>query len=424
MTTTNNTPKPNAGFGFVRLIFGILKAILPVVVLVGAYYIYTTMMATAPTPGRKHLERQARLVEIQAAEPYREAVQVAATGVVMPTAEVTLTPQVAGEVIEMDANLVPGGRFTKGDIMLRIDARDYDFAVQQRESEVTRARAALTLEQGNQDVALREYELLGQELTAADQALVFRKPQLETAKGELTAAEAMLRDARLDQERTTVEAPFDALVMSENVDLGSRLTTQSSIARLVGTDSFWVELSLPQGDLRWINLPTDETPGSPVTLRHPKVWGADASREGRVVRLLPDLSDEGRMARLLVEVSDPLALQPENAGQPRMLIGQYLEAVLTGKQLEDTVRVDREHLRDGDHVWVMNDANMLEVRTLDVLYRDRDAVLARTGIFPGERIVITDLATGTEGMPLRTAEETTASPAEMDAEPQANGDDT
>ncbi len=405
----------------VRALVFTLKAVLPILVLVGAYLIYQGMMATAPEATRKTPTRQARLVEVVQAEPFREAVIVEARGVVMPAHDVTLTPQVSGEIVEISKDLTPGGRFRAGDVLLRIDGRDYDFAVQQRESEVTRARAALTLEEGNQDVALREYELLGQELTEADQALVFRKPQLDTAKGDLAAAEAMLRDARLDQERTVVKAPFDALVVSENVDLGTRLTAQTSIARIVGTETFWIELSVPQSDLRWIVLPNAETPGSRVTLRHPKVWGPDATREGEIIRLLPDLSDEGRMARLLVAVDDPMALKPEHDGKPRMLIGQYLEAAISGKEVDGAVRVAREHLREGDHVWVMNDEGLLEVRSLAVLYRDREAVLAQSGVAPGERIVITDLATGTAGMPLRTADEAAV---DLDVEAKAEGRDT
>ena len=273
------------------------------------------------------------------------------------------------------------------------------------EGEVTRARATLTLEEGNQDVAQREYEVLGQELSEGDKTLVFRVPQLETAKASIASAEAMLNDARLDLERTTVSAPFDALVMSENVDLGSRLTTQSTIARLVGTDVYWVELAVSQADLRWVVLPEEGTEGSPVVLRQPKVWAKGAEREGRVIRLLPDLSDQGRMARLLVAVEDPLALLPENAGKPKLLIGQYLEASLEGREVDGAIYIDRVHLRDGDNVWVMNDENALEVRPLNVVYRGSDHVLAVTGVEAGERIVTTDLATGTQGMPLRTAED-------------------
>jgi RND family efflux transporter MFP subunit len=417
--------KPARTSSFGRVLGGILKTVLPLLVLAGAYLLFQGMMATAPEASRKSPERQARLVEVTPAMSQVDVIHIEARGVVRPALRVTLTPQVSGEVVAMSENLVPGGRFEAGDQVLKIDPRDYEYAVEQMESQVTRAQAELTLEEGNQDVAQREYEVLGQELSEADKVLVFRQPQLQTAQAEVAASEAMLRDARLDLERTEVKAPFDALVTMENVDLGSRLGTQTTIAELVGTDTYWVELSIPQSDLRWVVLPTDDAPGSKVYLRHPKVWGPDMTREGHVVRLLPDLSDQGKMARLLVAVDDPLALEAENAHLPKLLIGQYLEAEVIGREVDGAIHIAREHLREGDNIWIMNDAGELEVRPLEILYRGSDTVLASAGVEAGEHIVTTDLATGTAGMPLRTADERAPTAAvEPSTAPEPTGADS
>ena len=397
------TPNPPSALG--RIVLGFLKLALPVAVLVGAALLYQFMMATAPQAGRKPSKRQARLVEVVPAQLNAGEIRIAAKGVVKPALDVTLSPQVSGVVVEMNEGLVPGGRFNQGDTLLRIDAQDYGNVIRQIESEIIRARAAITLEEGNRDVALQEYEVLGEDLSAADKALVFRKPQMESAKADLASASARLKMAELDLQRTTVTAPFDALVVREDVDMGTRLSTQSAIARLVGTDSYWVEVSLAQSDLRWVNIPTTDAPGSLVTLQHPKAWGTGATRQGHVIRLLPDISEQGRMARLLVEVEDPLALNATNGDVPRLLIEQYLEAEIIGKRVEGAIRIAREHLRNGDYVWVMDSENTLEIRKLDIIYSATDAVLVRSGVVEGEHIVTTDLSMATEGMELRTAGE-------------------
>lgn len=402
MSESTGTNGPRRAPRPARILLGGLKVVLPLAVAAAALVTYRSMMATAPQATRNPPQRQARLVEVVPAKLFRDRIRINARGVVKPAFDVTLSPQVAGEVIELSEDLVPGGRFSEGDVLLRLDPRDYNYAVQERESEVTRARAGLTLEEGNQDVALREYELLGQELSDADKVLVFRQPQLETARGDLAAAEAMLRDARLDLERTSVVAPFDALVTTEYVDLGSSLSTQSTIARLVGTDTFWVELHIAQADLRWVILPTETTEGSQVTLRYPGVWAHNEFRTGRVIRLLPELSEKGSMARLLMAVDDPLALKPENSDLPPLLIGQSLASEVTGKTIDGAIRVAREFVRDGDRIWIMNEAGKLEIRALEILYREKDFFITTSGVEEGERIVATDMATATEGMPLRT----------------------
>ena len=240
-------------------------------------------MMTAPQPQRAPQQRQARLATTMA-DHTSQRLRVEAYRV--PAArEITLNPQVAGEIVEISSALVPGGHFDAGDLIVRIDPAGYELAAKMRQAELTQMEARRVLERANQDVARREYEVLGESLNDEEKSLVLREPQLAAAAADVAAARAMLEDAHLDLQRTTVTAPFDAQVVEKYVDRGTRLTTQTPLVRLVGTDVYWVELAVQQGDLPWIALPEGDAPGSPVVLRQPSVWGPDASREGRAIRL-------------------------------------------------------------------------------------------------------------------------------------------
>ena len=282
------------------------KIVPPVLVLTGAGVLAAYMIETEPRVERVQRDRLARLVEVVEVErtPYR--IQIEAHGTVRAAREVTLRSQVGGEVIEVSDRLVPGGRLAKGDLIVAIDPRDYELAVRQRESDLAKVRAELALEQGSQTIAQREFELLGENLTGQEKSLVLRQPQLATAKANVAAAEAALAEARLALERTRILAPFDALVLSESVDVGSRLSTQNDIAVLVGTGVYWVELAVPVSKLKWIDLPdASGSGGSTVRLMQDTVWGSADFREGKVINLLGDLGVSGRMAQLLVAVEDP-----------------------------------------------------------------------------------------------------------------------
>jgi RND family efflux transporter MFP subunit len=289
--------------------------------------------------------------------------------------------------------------------MLRLDPRDHELAVRQRESALARARAALQLEQGNQSIARQEFEVLGESIRDEDRDLVLRKPQLDSALAEVAAAEAALGEARLALARATLRAPFDALVRTRSVELGARVAPGTPVAILVDTSAYWVELSLPVSQLRFVSLPAAGAPGSPVKVFDPSAWGPGASRAGRVIRLLGDIEPEGRMARVLVEIPDPLALRPENAGKPALLVGSYVRGEIEGTALEGVVSLDRALLRDGDRVWVMNAKGELEIRPVEVAFRGSEHVLVSSGLAPGERIVVSELSAPVEGMPLRTAED-------------------
>jgi multidrug efflux pump subunit AcrA (membrane-fusion protein) len=262
-----------------------LRIVAPLLVLATALTAAAYLMETGPQAERKPKARQARLVEVTEVQLADHPTLIEAWGQVRPAREVTVRAQVAGKVIEVSPELVPGGRFAANEMILRIDPADYELAVRQRESQLAKMRSELQVEQGNQVIARREYEILNENLSAREKSLVLRQPQLNAIQADIAAAQAALDEARLALRRTTIEAPFDAIVINRNVDLGARVTTSTDLATLVGTEEYWVELVMPITHLRWIDIP--ETPGamgSRVRLYHESVWGPGVYRSGRVIR--------------------------------------------------------------------------------------------------------------------------------------------
>ncbi len=383
-----------------RSIRFLVRAGLPLVVLVAGGALAIALVETGPKAERKPPTRQARLVDVQSVRFSRQRTVMYAMGTVHPAREVELRPRVTGEIIAISDEFVPGGRFLKGETVLQIDPTDYELAVEQRESEVAEAQSTLALELGQQSIAKREYELLGETIADEDRALVLRQPQLESVRANLKTAQAALQQAKLNLDRTTVRAPFNAVVRTRGVNVGMQATTLTPLATLVGADQYWVEVTLPVDQLQWI-----EIPGSTVRVFNEAAWGEKRYREGRVIRLLSDLEEEGRMARLLVAVDDPLALKPERAGQPQLLLGDYVRAELAGIELDSVAAVNRRLFHEGDQVWVMNDKDELEIRPVAIAFRGRDQLFVSEGLRHGERLVTTDLPSPVEGMPLRTQDE-------------------
>jgi RND family efflux transporter MFP subunit len=384
-----------------RVLRALLQGALPIAVLAGAGAGVYALMASEPSTERTQQRREpARLVEtIQVSRGDHTAV-VQAWGEVVPADEVALAPRVGGEIVTVADALEPGGRIRKGQVVARIDQSDYEVALRQARTELAKAKAALRIERGNQKVAETEAELLDQELSAQERDLVLRQPQLRQAKADVEAARAAVEDAQLDLERTTMRAPFDAVVQSVSVDVGSQVSAGTTIAQLIATDRYFVELAVPAAKLRRIE-PRAGAPGSgsQVELANPSVWGAGRTRTGEVVRVRPDLSEQGRMARVLVEVTDPLDRDPP------MLVGSYLRGRIQGGRLDQVVALDRAHLREDDSVWVMTAADRLEIRAVEIAYRGPRRVYVSVGLSGGERVVTSEIATPTDGMKLRTRDD-------------------
>lgn len=365
------------------------------------------VFATEPTAtrGPDTARDTAMLVDVTQAERGDYRPTITAMGHVRAARELTLRPRVSGRIIERAPGFTPGGMVDEGGMLVRIDPADYKASRQQRRSELQQARSDLEIEKGRQNVAEQEFELLGEELEGSNKALVLRQPQLEQARAAVASAEAALRQARLNLERTGVTAPFDARVLSREISVGTQVSAGEALGRLVGVDKYWVEATLPQSKLRWLRFDerSGET-GAPVTIRNENAWPEGQHRKGRLKRLVGELNETTRLARVLIRVDDPLALAPDAGDKPSLLIGSFLNTRIEGRTLEDVVRLNRNHIRRNDTVWVMEDG-ALAIREAAIAFRDERYAYITRGVESGESVVTSDLATVVEGAELRTDED-------------------
>ena len=408
-----------------RVLRAVAMYLLPVVVIVGGGIGAVRLYQTGPKARQRPPQARDTLVQVATVSRTSANATVHVMGTVVAAQEVTLQPRVSGEVIKLSPEFVPGGRFKAGEFILQIDPKDYELTVEKTRSQVAQAQYELKMEQGAQEIARHEWELLGVEETATEQdrELALRKPHLIKANAALAAANAAVREAKLDLERTTIIAPFNAIVTTESVDVGAQVTQQTQLGTLVGTDEYWVRAAVPVDQLGWIRFPgRDGKGGSTAAIRQQLATDLHNEWTGRVVRLMGDLEPEGRMARVLISVRDPLRLgSGDEAGLP-LLIGSYVSVAIEGREVKDVIPLPRTALRDGDSVWLMNDGNKLEIANVSVVWRDRDTVWVREGIEPGQRLVVSDLPAPVEGMGLTLGGDSTADTAEHELAYQAGED--
>ena len=372
-----------------------------VILLVGAV-LTILIFNTEPTASQSGASVEtAMLVDVVEVERGNYTPIIRATGTVEPSQDIMLSPRVEGEIMELSENFTPGGYVEKGDVLLQIDPSDYRNALLQRRSELRSAEANLAIEMGQQNVAQQDYELLDDSLSTESKALVLREPQLNTARAMVESAEAAVQQAELNLERTTIRAPFDAYILSRMANVGSQVSPGDQLGRLVGLDTYWVSAMVPLASLRWIDVPENGVTGSDVAIRNRTSWDPGEQRTGRIFRLVGALEDQTRMASLLISVDDPLSYRSENSDQPRLMIGSFVESNIRANELEGVVRLSRDYVRQNDTAWVMEESR-LQIRDLEVLFRDADYAYVTSGLEDGDQVVTTTLSTVVEGSRLRT----------------------
>jgi RND family efflux transporter MFP subunit len=377
------------------------KTVVPLAIVAAGVGFLKYQVDNRPQAERRKPERQARLVTTLTVQKESSTAIVPGMGTVAASREIILTPEITGVITSIDPSVIPGGLVRAGQLLYQVDSRDYQAIVKQRQSELAKAQLEFKLETGNQTVARQEFDLLEDIVLEDDTELVLRKPQLVSARQALQAAQAALEKAKLDVERCSVRAPFNAIIKARHADLGARVSTTTALAELTGTDEYWIEVMVPVSQLSWVDIPrSEDQKGSAARVYNPSAWGEGVYRQGRVIRLLGQLEEKGLLARLLVAVEDPLHLHQADALEP-LLIGSYVRVEIVGRLIRDTIALPRAFVRNGNTVWVMNDQNTLEIRPVRIAFSNRETVYITEGIEDNNLVVTTLLSAAVDGMPLR-----------------------
>jgi RND family efflux transporter MFP subunit len=336
-------------------------------------------------------------------DTFRPTIQ--AMGTVKPAQDIILSPRVSGEITGRSSSFIPGGYVEKGEMLLQIDPSDYENALELRESELRQAESDLEIEMGRQNVARQDYQLLDENLSKENKALVLREPQLKAARSRVEAARASVDQAQLDLQRTTLRAPFDAHILTRNVNIGSQVAPGDNLGRLVGRDTYWVEATVPLSKLQWLNFPDDGSRGSEVRIKNRTAWPEEAYRKGYLYKLVGTLEERTRMARVLVSVPDPLAYEADTAGLHPLMLGTYVETNILAGKIEDVIRLKRDYIRKNETVWVMENKK-LRISDVEIIFRDARYAYIIKGLSEDAQVVTTNLTTVADGAPLRLASDT------------------
>ena len=85
------------------------------------------------------------------------------------------------------------------------------------------------------------------------------------------------------------------------------------------------------------------------------------------------------------------------------MIGTFVEVQIPAKELVGVVRLDRDHLRKGNTVWVMEDEK-LSIKEVSVLFQDDVYAYVNEGLDDNSQVITTNLSTVVEGAAVRTEE--------------------
>ena len=375
-----------------------LKAAAPVVVLAFGFGVVQMMAAAKPAPEKK--EEEQRLVSLLYSEAREESVHlaVATQGEVRPHTEIDLTPQVEGRIVAISDSFAEGAGFEPGETLIQLDDADYRLALARAEAGVAQAEVLLLQAKAAANIKRQQWKSINPNKEPTP--LQVNQPQVAEAEAKLRSAKAELADAKLNLARTQIKLPFRGRVISREVGVGQFVTASTPLGRVFATDRVEVRLPLTDSQLLELDLPmgfvaTDKNPGPQVTLSA-QIGPEQRQWQGRIVRTQAAVDQQTRLIYAVVEVQDPYGTGASD-GVP-LAVGLFVSAQAEGVQARQALVLPREALRNADKVYVIDQDDRLDIRTVEVLSTSENRVVVASGIAEGERVVISTIANAVDGM--------------------------
>ena len=393
----------------------LLKIILPVLVLMGSAFAAKKMIESKPEAGRRGAPPSVQSVEAITLKPTAYPVTLASQGTVAPTTATTLVTEVAGSVVRVSENLVPGGRFSAGDLLIEIDRRDYEIALTQASANLAQARAALQQEEAQADVAAKEWESLRGNAEAS--ALTLRKPQMASARANVRSMAALVERAQLDLDRTAMIAPYDGIVLESDVDLGQFVNRGTDVGRIYSLAAVDVRLPLANRQVSWLSISDDPSEKKPEVVFSAVIGDTEVNWTGTIERL-EGFDASTQQLNVIARVNDP-----ETASDWPLRVGQYVNARVEGKTLSNVFVIPRQALRANDEVVLVTKDSTLLRTEVNVAWGDADVVAVTSGISDESVLVTTPLGTVVNNTPVRAIIDGVAPPPQKREGGRPNGSD-
>lgn len=383
------------------------KWLVPLAILVITLVIAMVILNNPPESRRGGPSKASQLtVEVSQLKPERYTVVVDTFGTVQPRTQSALVAQVSGQINYVSPQFRNGGFFAKGDVLLKLDQRDYFANVKIAGAKLLSAEQTLLEEKANTTQANIDWKRLGKGKVPSD--LVLRKPQLAVAKANLLSAQAGLTIAKLALERTEIKAPYGGRILEQQVDFGQVVATNSQVAEIYSTDSVEIRLPINNSNIDLVNFPeqfsSSNNAHSLIEVRFTSSLSKNQTWLGKVIRTEGAIDSNSHQLYIVAQIEDPYNRELHPGASIK--IGQYVQAEVQGKTLNDAIVISNSTIYQGSYVYVVKEG-LLARRNINIRWQNSQNAIIESGLSAGELLVTTPLGQVSSGTRVSIAGEPT-----------------
>ena len=376
-----------------RIIAIVVRVAIPIGILSAGGYAYWVLSVepeeSKSAPPAEQIIRT-RVTRLRAGE---YTVVVKTNGIVQPHNPVTLSAEVSGQITTVSPTFEVGAYFSKGDVLVELDTRDYQTALTVAKARHEIAESARQLAASNH----RRIAELSNKNVTSESALDEAAATLAQATAEVDTSAAQIEQAQRDLERTKIRATFNGRVQTKLAGVGHRVAPGEALGDVFAVDFAEVRLPLASRELRFLDLP--EVNGDlpvDVELRDAIDETSDVVWKATIVRTEGALDQDSLELFAIARVDDPFGL---HSNHPVLRIGQPVVATIRGERLTNVVAMPRRAVRQLDQVFLVDEDELtLKTMTIQPVWSDEEHVIVRDPqIHDGAMLATTQLVYAPEG---------------------------
>jgi hypothetical protein len=427
---SSNGPKP---LGLWR------GALVTVLALVMGGVAYSAIMKLKAKPKRHEVTAIAPPVRVLPLAPVSETMTLNGYGTVRSVDQVSVRPQVGGRIVAVHDQLDRGNVIAKGDVLFKIDAKDYELALDLHKAERKRLEEELLrlneLKGATEDIlALREHSAQLAEAEYDRQYKLFKQDKIGTAtqvdaaqrtaiqakeliavqrqtlrllphqvgavKAQIASLDTQMEVDQLQIDRCTLRTPFRARIHSLRADLDDVVSVGMDTMTLVNDELREISVLLDGAEVsRWLRFSKAPSEsgwfGTPEMVDVQIKWvenDNEGSWPGRLARI-ESYDPETRQVTLVVRIGTA-----DSADEAPLVAGMFCQVSIPGRVLEGAYRIPRSALREDGVVHVAAADGKLRQRLITIARDIGPDVFVRGKFETGDQLITNRLAAAVDGM--------------------------
>jgi len=363
------------------------KIAIPLVVIASGFAIMMLLFWSKEEEPKKPQPVRPRIVEAQVVELSTVSANISAFGRMQSASPLELVAEVGGKVVDGRREFRPGQRFSRGQLIAKIDDRQAIYNLNSAKSELLTALATALpeikldfpgeFEEWQKFFDACSFDNRLPELPEVTDSRV----KLFLSRFGVYRAYFSARDLEVRLEKHYFRAPFDGSVVTAHLRAGANARVGATIGSVVDLSEIEVEMPISVVDVPWI---ADQAPVELLSRELGSRW------VGEVKRLGSSIDERTQTVKLHVAI--------EELNRETVISGTFVEANMPGREIENAFTLPRSALYDEAFVYLVSNGELLRTE-VNVVRLETESAVINGGLNNGDTVVVQALQGVSTGTP-------------------------